>query len=179
MSTATAANLTPTAAAPTAVPAPSSGLQCVVFANDGGTPTVNISATDPVMTGDTGSGGLAGNVPAPPAGAAAAGKFLKADATWEVPPGSGSGSSQTTVSGSTSGSAVFSEPFQGSFYKKVIALLETLDGTASYTFPTPFTETPDYFIGASASGATLTALSTTAVTISGAPSSGVIVLEGY
>jgi len=58
-------------------------------------------------------------------------------------------------------------------------LLETLSGTASYTFPVAFTETPDYFIGASASGATLTALSTTEVTISGAPSSGVIVLEGY
>jgi hypothetical protein len=82
------ANLNPTAAAPTAVPAPASGLQAVVFADDGGSPTVNISATDPVMVGDTGSGGLAGNVPAPPAGSAAAGKFLKADGTFAVPAGS-------------------------------------------------------------------------------------------
>jgi len=93
--------------------------------------------------------------------------------------GASAGSGQTTVSGSTSGNAIFSQPFEGAFYKKVIVLLETLSGTASYTFPVAFTETPDYFIGASASGATLTALSTTAVTISGAPSSGVIVLEGY
>jgi hypothetical protein len=178
MSIATAVNLTPTAASPTATPPPASGLQCVVFANDGGTPTVNCSATDPVMVGDTGSGGLAGNAPAPPSGSAAAGKFLKADGTWAVPPGS-SGSGQTSVGGSTSGTAVFSEPFEGTDYKKVIVLLQALDGTASYTFPTAFTETPDYFIGASASGATVTALSTTAVTISGAPSSGVIVLEGY
>jgi len=93
--------------------------------------------------------------------------------------GGSSGSAQTTVGGSTSGNAVFSQPFEGAYYKKVIVLLELLNGTASYTFPAAFTETPDYFIGASASGATLTALSTTAVTISGAPSSGVIVLEGY
>ena len=43
------------------------------------------------MVGDTGSGGVAGSVPAPGAGTAAAGKFLKADGTWAVPAG-GSGS---------------------------------------------------------------------------------------
>jgi hypothetical protein len=41
------------------------------------------------MTGDTGTGGLRGVVPAPGAGDAAAGKFLKADATWAVPAGGG------------------------------------------------------------------------------------------
>lgn len=40
----------------------------------------------PNMVGDTGSGGTAGLVPAAPAGSAAAGKFLKADATFAVPP---------------------------------------------------------------------------------------------
>jgi hypothetical protein len=35
------------------------------------------------MTGDTGTGGTDGLVPAPPAGSAAAGKFLKADGTWQ------------------------------------------------------------------------------------------------
>jgi hypothetical protein len=39
------------------------------------------------MVGDTGSGGSDGLVPAPGAGTAAAGKFLKADGTWAVPPG--------------------------------------------------------------------------------------------
>jgi hypothetical protein len=37
--------------------------------------------------GDSGSGGTKGLVPAPSAGDAAAGKFLKADATWAVPSG--------------------------------------------------------------------------------------------
>ncbi len=40
------------------------------------------------MVGDSGSGGTAGLVPVPAAGTAAAGKFLKADGTWAVPPGS-------------------------------------------------------------------------------------------
>ena len=87
MALATTVNLTPTAAEPTATPAPATGKQAVVFANDGGSPTVNFSATDPVMVGDTGAGGLAGNVPAPAAGTAAAGKFLKADGSWAIPAG--------------------------------------------------------------------------------------------
>lgn len=43
------------------------------------------------LVGDSGSGGTKGLAPAPAAGDAAAGKFLKADATWAVPAGSGSG----------------------------------------------------------------------------------------
>jgi hypothetical protein len=39
----------------------------------------------PDMVGDSGTGGKHGLVPAPGAGYAAANKFLKADATWEVP----------------------------------------------------------------------------------------------
>ena len=85
MSLATTANLNAT------TPAAAAGLQNVVFADDAGSPTVNISATDPVMVGDTGTGGKAGNVPAPPAGSAAAGKYLKADGTWAVPPGGSAG----------------------------------------------------------------------------------------
>ena len=85
MSLATTANLNAT------TPAAAAGLQNVVFADDAGSPTVNISATDPVMVGDTGTGGKAGNVPAPPAGSAAAGKFLKADGTFQVPAGGGVG----------------------------------------------------------------------------------------
>lgn len=38
------------------------------------------------MTGDAGAGGAAGAVPAPAAGDAAAGKYLKADGTWTIPP---------------------------------------------------------------------------------------------
>lgn len=68
-------------------PAAPTGAQLITPQNDAGTPTANQSFYDPVMVGDTGSGGLAGNVPAPPAGSAAAGKFLKADGTFAVPPG--------------------------------------------------------------------------------------------
>jgi hypothetical protein len=48
------------------------------------------------VVGDTGAGGVAGAVPAPPAGSAAAGKFLKADGTFAVPPGTGAALSVTT-----------------------------------------------------------------------------------
>lgn len=40
------------------------------------------------FVGDSGSGGTKGMVPAPAAGDTAAGKFLKADGTFQVPPGS-------------------------------------------------------------------------------------------
>ena len=44
------------------------------------------------IVGDAGSGGTKGLVPAPAAGDAAAGRFLKADGTWSAPAGGGSGS---------------------------------------------------------------------------------------
>lgn len=43
-----------------------------------------LKAQAPVMVGDSGSGGVAGAVPAPSSGDASAGKFLKADGTWAV-----------------------------------------------------------------------------------------------
>lgn len=50
------------------------------------------------MIGDTGAGGTKGLVPAPPAGSAAAGAFLKADGTFAIPPGTG-GSGTVTNTG--------------------------------------------------------------------------------
>ncbi len=50
------------------------------------TPTQVTAALD-VLVGDTGTGGTKGLAPAPASGDAAAGKFLKADATYAVPPG--------------------------------------------------------------------------------------------
>lgn len=51
------------------------------------------------FVGDSGSGGVKGLVPAPAAGDSAAGKFLKADGTYAVPPGgSGGGGTVTSVS---------------------------------------------------------------------------------
>lgn len=59
-----------------------------------GVPT-DLSATQATallnaLVGDSGSGGTKGLVPAPSSGDAAAGKFLKADATWATPTGTGS-----------------------------------------------------------------------------------------
>ena len=51
------------------------------------------------MTGDSGSGGVKGLVPAPGSGDAAAGKFLKADGTWAT--AGGGGGSWTLVSKSS------------------------------------------------------------------------------
>jgi hypothetical protein len=50
-----------------------------------------------VMTGDAGAGGAKGAVPAPAAGDAAAGKYLDADGTWTVPPGTGGGGASTEL----------------------------------------------------------------------------------
>lgn len=61
-----------------------------------------------VMTGDSGSGGTAGLAPAPAAGDAAAGKFLKANATWATVPAGFTavnaryGSTSSTLTGSQS-----------------------------------------------------------------------------
>lgn len=51
------------------------------------------------FVGDSGSGGTKGLVPAPAAGDAAAGKFLKADGTFEAPSGSGAPSTAEYVVG--------------------------------------------------------------------------------
>ena len=52
------------------------------------------------FTGDSGSGGNTGLVPAPAAGTSAAGKYLKADGTWSVPAGTA-----TVMTGATSSMA--------------------------------------------------------------------------
>jgi hypothetical protein len=73
-------------------PAAPSGAQNVHFRADSthlGTSTdpEPVSAYLLPFTGDSGSGGASGLVPAPAAGDAAAGKVLKADGTWYIPPG--------------------------------------------------------------------------------------------
>lgn len=52
-----------------------------------------------ILTGDSGSGGIAGLVPAPAAGDAAAGKYLKADGTWATAAGGGSAVSYQAYGG--------------------------------------------------------------------------------
>lgn len=82
----------------------------VVTVNDpGGTPATrkatitNFTKAIPVVVGDSGSGGTKGLVPAPGAGDAAAGKFLKADGTFAVPAGSGAPSTATYITQTADG----------------------------------------------------------------------------
>ena len=79
------------------------------------------------MVGDTGSGGADGLVPAPPAGSAAAGKYLKADGTFQIPPGGGgSGFVQEIPSGTMNGiNKVFTLSFAPS---PAASLQDTLNG---------------------------------------------------
>jgi hypothetical protein len=78
-------------------PAAPSGQQNVVFVSDNGTPQQQVTASVPILVGDTGSGGTVGLVPAPPAGSAAAGMFLSASGSFAVPAGGGGGGSGITA----------------------------------------------------------------------------------
>jgi hypothetical protein len=85
---------------------------------------------------------------------------------------------QTTLTGSA-GTAVCSQPLQGSSYKKVVIYLSgyTDTGTQTYTYPTAFTNTPYvYGLAAGVSGATA---SSTTVTFSVTTQTGFVFIEGY
>jgi hypothetical protein len=93
-------------------------------------------------------------------------------------------STQTTVNGSTSGSAVFSQTDSGTGYKRVVIYVNALSGTASYTYSLAFTHIPIANFGGQSTPAPLantiiTSLSATAITLTGGGTvSGYIVLEG-
>lgn len=83
------------------------------------------------FTGDSGAGGLDGAVPAPAAGDAAAGKFLKADGTWAVP-ASGGGFDELGQIGSNANTQLtgsgYIAPFTTSFVstgKDVVIIFQT------------------------------------------------------
>jgi hypothetical protein len=84
---------------------------------------------------------------------------------------------QTSVNCSTSGTVVFSQPMQGTSYKKVMVYASACNGTASYTYPTAFAHTPQVLSQSLA--AIATSLSTSAVTITGLPSTGFLELDGF
>ncbi len=86
---------------------------------------------------------------------------------------------QTSVNNSVSGDTKFTQPISGTTYKTVIITCTAALGSASYTFPVPFTVTPSIIQTNDIATAIITALSTTAVTVTGTASTGSIMLIGY
>lgn len=146
-----------------------------------------------VIQGNGGRGGDGSGASAGAAGGAAGSIFMHgADATTTTA-GNRSGkltlsatttmaggdidtSNQTTVNGSTSGSATFSQVHQGGNFGLIIINLNNLNGTATYNFPRAYTNTP-FALGPQAAAATT--ISTTSVTVTGAGTTGQLVLMGF
>jgi hypothetical protein len=89
-----------------------------------------------------------------------------------------SNAAQTSANGGTSGTALFSQPFQGTSFSLVLIYCQNLVGAASYTFPSAFKNVPGAISTNQVSNAIVTTLTTTGVTISGTNSTGFLVIVG-
>ena len=87
---------------------------------------------------------------------------------------------QTTLSGGSSGTAIFSQPLQGTSLKKVIIYCNALNGaTSTYTFPTAFTNTPAIVATNGLASSVVTTLTYSTMVVTGSTSTGIVILEGY
>lgn len=84
----------------------------------------------------------------------------------------------TSVTGSTSGTAVFSQPSQGPVGKMTFITLTSLLGTASYTYPVAYTAAPVILTTSGLASSIVTSNSATACTVTGATTSGLLILIG-
>lgn len=91
------------------------------------------------------------------------------------------GCAVTTVNG-TAGHYYWSQPEQGTGYKRVVIVLNsyTNSSTSAISFTTAFTHTPDVFVGTGATGVTLTSVSTSGCTVPiiASGTTGTITIEG-
>lgn len=93
--------------------------------------------------------------------------------------GTNSNGAITNVSGSTSGTVAFSQPFRMTTNKRVMIFCNALVGTASYTFPSVFSHTPVVLTTSGLAASLVTSLSTTAATVTGTTTTGILIIDGY
>lgn len=111
------------------------------------------------------------------ANAVAVGNGTQGDASGSIAAATAKlGAPQTTVNCATSGTAIFSEPEQGSSSKMVMIKLTACLGNAVYTYPVAFSAAPSPIAALST---TVSVVSPTAVTITGATSTGFLELIGF
>lgn len=91
--------------------------------------------------------------------------------------------SQSTLAGTTAGSVVWSQPFQGNAYKKFVGAAEGYENTTAthqtITFPVAFSQTPAIVSNGGLTGLTVTTTTLTLPASMGATVSGTIIVEGF
>lgn len=89
---------------------------------------------------------------------------------------------QTTITGTTAGSAVCSQPFQSPTYKKVVCYLNGYNNTSgsaqTYTFPTAFASTDQFTANSDPLSSISLSVLTLPASMSG-PVTSEVVVEGY